>query len=81
MNKPSLNALVSTRFEKFFDSRVKNCPDKFKIVNWDSFEVTCKNTRATFTHCISFTGPLRCETLYIADCDYVNILKPVSHIS
>ena len=27
------------------------------MVNWTSFDVTCKNKRAIFTHCINFTGP------------------------
>ena len=35
-----------------------NCPDKFKIVNWNSFDVTCKNENcAIFTHSINFPGP------------------------
>ena len=28
------------------------------MVNWNCFEVTCKNVRAIFTHSINFTGPL-----------------------
>ena len=32
---------------------MKNNPDKFKILNWNSFDVTCKNKRAIFTHCIT----------------------------
>ena len=31
--------LLVNRFEKFFDRRMQNYPDKFKIINWNSFEV------------------------------------------
>ena len=34
--------LFVNRFEKFFDRRMQNYPDKFKIVNWNSFDVACK---------------------------------------
>ena len=39
--------LLVNRFEKFFDRQMQNYLDKFKIVNWNSFDVTC----------IDFTGP------------------------
>ena len=35
---------------------MQNYPDKFRIIHWDSFDVTCKNVRAIFTHCFNFTG-------------------------
>ena len=37
---------------------MQNYSDRFKILNWNSFDVTCKNKGAIFTHCIIFTGPL-----------------------
>ena len=45
-------------FEKLFYGQMQNYPDKFIIVNWNSFHVTCKNKRAFFIHSINFTGPL-----------------------
>ena len=35
-----------------------NYPDKLKIVNLNSLEVTCKDKRAIFTCCINFARPL-----------------------
>ena len=46
---------------------MKFYPDKFKIVNWNSFDVTCKNKnkRAIFTHSINFTGPLGLQGIMV----------------
>ena len=30
-----------------------NCPDKFKIVDWNSFHETCKNKRGIFTNSVT----------------------------
>ena len=51
--------LLVNRFQESFEKQMYNYPDKFKLVNWISFDVTCKNKRAIFTHYINFTGPLR----------------------
>ena len=48
--------LLVNRFENFFDRPMQNYPDKFKIGNWNSFDVTCKQRRAIFIHSIYLTG-------------------------
>ena len=61
MNKTFIVVLLLfvNRFEKFFDRWMCNYPDGtyFKIVllNWNSFNLTCKNKGAIFIHSINFT--------------------------
>ena len=57
--------LLANRFENLFDTWMRNNLDKFKIVNWNSFDLTCKNKRAIFTHSINFTGPSWCLRCFI----------------
>ena len=57
LNVAILHLLVN-RFENFFDRQIQNDPNKFKIVNYNSFNKTCKNKRVTSTHSFNFTGPL-----------------------
>ena len=42
LNVAILHLLVN-RFENFFDRQIQNDPNKFKIVNYNSFNKTCKN--------------------------------------
>ena len=44
-------------FEQFFDSHMYNYIGKLKMIKWNRFDTDCKNKRAIFTRCISFTGP------------------------
>ena len=49
LNVAILHLLVN-RFENVFDRQIQNDPNKFKIVNYNSFnKLACKNQRATFT--------------------------------
>ena len=50
--------LLINYFENFFDRQIQNDPNKFKIINYNTFNKTCKNKRTTFTHSFNFTGPL-----------------------
>ena len=59
--------LLVNPFEKFFDRGMYNYPDKFRIVNWNSFDKTCKNKRPIFTNSINFTSPFnRTSTLLLS---------------
>ena len=50
--------LLGNRLKRFLHRQMQNYPDNFKIVNWNSFDVVCKNKRAIFTHCANFICPL-----------------------
>ena len=63
LNVAILHLLVN-RFDSFFDRQIQNDPNKFKIVNYNSFNKTCKNKRATFTHSFILTS----RVLYEVNC-------------
>ena len=44
LNVAILHLLVNS-FENFFDRQIRNDPNKFKIVNFNSFNKTCKNNK------------------------------------
>ena len=57
LNVAILHLLVNC-FGNFFDRQIQNDPNKFKIMSYNSFNKTCKDKRATFTHSFNFMGPL-----------------------
>ena len=59
MNKTSLFCFcLKIALRNALTDECRTTQTSFKIVNWNSFDVTCKNKRAISTHCINFTAPL-----------------------
>ena len=49
-------------------------------MNWNSFNVTCKNKRAIFTHSINFTGPLSEIVVWEQQLKSIELVKKARYV-
>ena len=64
--------LLANRFQKSFEKQMYSYRDKFKIVNWISFDVRCKNKRDIFSP-ITLTSQVRCAPDVLANLNSIQI--------